>query len=85
MGKKCKCGKEMVFVEIVKRDGSPGKVPLDLKATVYEVTQVDEKGVPTFATRADKKYAVSHFNTCMNAAEFSKGGGGADTRHRPGR
>jgi hypothetical protein len=60
------CGKTVVWADITKADGKPGRVPLDPKPPVYLVTKDDQ------AVRADQKrehearYMVSHFATCKN-------------------
>ena len=74
--KRCKCGKNVIFAKVVKRDGSEGKVPLDPAAPVYYVC-VDVDSDECTAERAPSTnasgYYVSHFTTCSAANEFSGG------------
>lgn len=73
---RCKCGKDMVFAKIVKRDGSAGQIPIDPAAPVYYVS-VDVDSDECTAERAPSTnasgYYVSHFCTCALANEFSGG------------
>ena len=74
---RCKCGKEIVFVPITKRDGQPGHVPIDLTAPVYRVLEDIDTGVLTaeqLHAKGAEFYGVSHFATCPHASEFSRRG-----------
>lgn len=69
------CGKDVVWARLP--DG--GKIPLDPRPPVYEVSEVTEADpnnpgqvvTVTTATRAPGKM-VSHFATCPKASDFSR-------------
>jgi hypothetical protein len=75
----CKgCGKPIVYIEILKKDGTPGLVPLDPRPPVYAVTIDDQDGQPVSGVRLPRAF-VSHFATCPKAGQFS----GAKRKAKP--
>ena len=71
---KCKtCGKAIVYADIVKADGTPGKIPLDMVAPCY---RIKSDGDVVVGERA-QDVRVSHFATCPQASQHSKRGGAA--------
>lgn len=62
------CSALILWAEIIKRDGSPGRIPLDVRGAV-QVYKLNEDGT---AQRA-KGYYVTHFATCPDANDFSSG------------
>lgn len=66
------CGKPVIWAAITKEDGTPGKVPLDPRATCFEVVGSGAAGPSggVNARRAPQAY-VSHFATCRDASRFS--------------
>ena len=68
----CKgCGKPIVFVAVLKEDGTSGRVPLDPRPPVYMVTVTEEPGGTPLSAIRIKDAMVSHFATCPKAAQFS--------------
>jgi len=69
---RCKgCGKEIVWG--VTDEGK--KIPLDPSAPVYYVSdeQIETPQGMTPKIERERQHMVSHFKTCPNAADFSKG------------
>lgn len=73
LGKCQGCDRPVIWVAITKKDGKPGRLPLDARAPVYLVDTVH--GYPGAriqeATRAPGAY-VSHFATCKKPDHFSQ-------------
>lgn len=61
------CGKPIVFADIKRADGAPGKVPLDPKGVCY----VPRGMFGTITAERVEGAMVSHFATCRDASKFS--------------
>lgn len=66
-----KCGRRMIFAE-----GPNGAIPMDARAvTVYHVREGEDGEPVASKVELEEKVYISHFATCPNAAEFSRGRG----------
>ena len=73
LGKCQGCDRPVIWVGITKKDGKPGRLPLDARAPVYQVEPLDpiiDRRMQT-ATRLEGAY-VSHFATCKKPDHFSQ-------------
>lgn len=60
------CGATVIWAEITKADGKPGRVPLDPRPPIWVVTK-DGQGKRVPQKRTDeRRVLVSHFTTCKN-------------------
>ena len=66
------CGKPIVFADVTKADGAPGKVPLDPKAPCYSATEM----FGTVKAERAPGVFVTHFATCADANKFGRKSGG---------
>jgi hypothetical protein len=64
------CGKQVLFVAAVAKDGKRVTVPLDPVAPVYVRLQ-DGEGGSFWAQDTSRELLVSHFATCSQANRFS--------------
>lgn len=60
------CGMTVVWAEITKADGKPGRVPLDPKPPVYLVSKGGQGTRAQQEREREERYMVSHFVTCKN-------------------
>jgi hypothetical protein len=66
------CGKPIVWAKNLRADGSLQNIPLDPRAPVYSVQVIGENEVRCTLVPRDN-FMVSHFATCPNANDFSRG------------
>ena len=67
------CGRPVVWATVRRDDGTPGKVPLDPRAPVYEVTGAGAARAGSYVAERRGTAYVSHFATCPDAGRFSRG------------
>ena len=58
------CGRTIVWAEITKQDGNPGRVPLDPKPPVFLVSRTGQGVRARQGRDGEDRYMVSHFTTC---------------------
>lgn len=61
------CGRPITWAALTRKDGTAGRIPLDVRAPVYSVANVEGGAI---ASRLPGAY-VSHFATCSKANDFS--------------
>lgn len=60
------CGAWVVWAEITKADGKPGRVPLDPRPPVFLVSRTGQGVRAAQGREGENRYLVSHFTTCKN-------------------